>query len=322
MHRRLAGFAMATLLLLVAACGSSDTPESGGGSAAGGTTKVTVGVIPIVDVAPIYLGKQKGFFTSRKIDLNLVTAQSGSAIVPAVVSGQNQFGFSNWISLMLARQQNVAVKAVANGVASTGKAGADFGAVVVKKDSPIQSAKDLAGKKVSVNSLKNIGEVSVRASIKKAGGDDGAVKWVEMPFPNMPAALAAGQVDASFVVEPTLATIKAQGGRVVAWCYVDPAPDLTIAAYFASTKLIQDDPDLVKRFTEAINESLAYADGHPDEVRQVLTTYTKIDQSLLATMTLPKWPAEINRSSVEKLAELGQTDGVFSKAPDLDSLLP
>ena len=64
---------------------------------------------------------------------------------------------------------------------------------------------------------------------------------------------------------------------MVAWNYVDAAPDLTVAAYFASTKLIADDPDLVKRFTEAMNESLAYADAHPDEVRAVLGTYTKID---------------------------------------------
>jgi hypothetical protein len=38
---------------------------------------------------------------------------------------------------------------------------------------------------------------------------------------------------------------------------VDTAPDLTVAVYFTSEKLLQDDPDLVKRFTEAMNESLA-----------------------------------------------------------------
>jgi NitT/TauT family transport system substrate-binding protein len=322
MKRRLASLALAALLLGVSACGSSGGDSPSGGSSAGGTTKVTVGVIPIIDVAPIYLGKQKGFFSQRKIDLNLVTAQGGAAIVPGVVSGQYQFGFSNVISLMLAQIQNVPIKSVANGVASTGQAGADFSAVMVKADSPIQSAKDLAGEKVSVNNLKYIGEVAVRASVDKAGGESSQVKWVEMPFAQMPAALDPGQVDAAFVVEPQLAQLKAKGARPVAWDYVDPAPNLTIANYFTSTKLTQENPDLVKRFTEAINESLAYADAHGDEVRQVVGTYTKIDQPTLAAMTLPEWPTEINRASVEKVAELGQADGVFPKAPDLDKLVP
>jgi NitT/TauT family transport system substrate-binding protein len=322
MNRRLASLALAAVLLAVSACGSSGGGSPAGGSSAGGTTKVTVGVIPIVDVAPIYLGKQKGFFSQRNIDLNLVTAQGGAAIVPGVVSGQYQFGFSNMISLMLAQIQHVPIKVVANGVASTGQAGADFSAVMVKADSPIQSAKDLAGKKVSVNNLKNIGEVTVRASVDKAGGDSSKVQWVEMPFAQMPAALDAGQVDATFVVEPQLAQLKANGARPVAWSYVDPAANLTIASYFTSNKVDQENPDLVKRFTEAINESLAYADAHGDEVRQVVGTYTKIDQQTLAGMTLPKWPAEINRASVEKLAELGQADNVFPKAPDLGKLLP
>ena len=46
--------------------------------------------------------------------------------------------------------------------------------------------------------------------------------------------------------------------------------------YFTSQQLIAENPDLVKRFTEAMNESLAYADAHPDEVRAALGTYTKI----------------------------------------------
>jgi NitT/TauT family transport system substrate-binding protein len=109
----------------------------------------------------------------------------------------------------------------------------------------------------------------------------------------------------------------------VAWNYVDPAPDLTVAAYFVSTKLQSDNPDLVKRFTDAINESLAYADAHPDEVRAVLGSYTKIDEKTRDSLTLPKWPTQINQASVETLAKLGQQDGIFGGAtPDLSKLLP
>jgi NitT/TauT family transport system substrate-binding protein len=241
--------------------------------------------------------------------------------VPGVVSGQFQFGFSNVTSLLLAQTQGVPIKAVVNGVASTGKDGADYGAVVVKKDSPIQSAKDLAGKSIAVNTLKNIGDTTVRESVRKAGGDPGGIKFVEIAFAQMPAALEAGQVDAAWVVEPSLAAVKATGGRVVASNYVDAAPDLTVALYFTSQKLLQEDPDLVTRFVDAMRESLAYADGHPDEVRTILSAYTKIDASTRAAMVLPKWPADYNRASIETLAKLGQQDGIFGKAPDLNQLL-
>jgi NitT/TauT family transport system substrate-binding protein len=318
MRRWIAGLAVLALAAAGAGCGSGDA-----GKDSGGADKVKVGVIPIVDVAPIYLGQQKGFFSARRIELTMESGQGGAAIVPGVVSGQFQFGFSNLTSLLIAQTRNVPIKVVANGVASTGQAGKDFGGVAVRKGSPITKPADLAGKKIAVNTLKNIGDTTVRESVRKAGGDPAGITFVEIPFANMPAALEAGQVDAAWVVEPSLSAVTAAGGRVVAWNYVDAAPALTVAAYFASTKLIADDADLVERFTAAMNESLTYADAHPDEVRAVLGSYTKIDPKVRAALTLPKLPTTINRSSVETLAKLGAQDGIFAGAtPDLTKILP
>ncbi|GIE75443.1 thiamine biosynthesis protein [Actinoplanes philippinensis] len=319
MRRLLAGLAAAALAGSLVACGS----DSGGGAKTeSGADQVKVGVIPIVDVAPIYLGQQKGFFKNRNIELALEAGQGGAAIVPGVVNNQTQFGFSNLTSLMIAQTKGLPIKAVAAGVSSTGEAGKDFGAVVVKADSPIKTAKDLAGKKISVNTLKNIGDTVTRESVRKAGGDDKALNFVEMAFPTMPAALEKGEIDAAWVVEPQLSTIKAAGGREIASTFVDAAPNLTVAAYFTSQKLITENADLVKRFTEAINESLTYADAHPDEVRAVLATYTKIDEKQRASLVLPKWPTQINKESVQTLASLGEKDGIFTGTPDLAKLLP
>ncbi|MFF0125883.1 ABC transporter substrate-binding protein [Streptomyces mirabilis] len=323
MRRLLAGLAVGSFLVAASACGSS-----GGGGASdknassGGTTTVKVGVIPIVDVAPLYLGQQKGFYSKRGLKLSMTTAQGGAAIVPGVVSGQFQFGFSNMTSLMIAQSQNVPVKAVVNGVASTGVAGKDFGAITVKKGSPIKPAKELEGKKVAVNTLKNINETAVRESVRKAGGDPSKVKFVELAFDQMPAALDSGQIDAAMVVEPALATVKSQGATEIASSLVDVAKGLTVAMYFTSTQYEQKNPDVVRKFQEATAESLAYADAHPDEVRQAVTTYTKIPAATLAQVTLPKWPAEPNRASIEALEKLGAQDGLFKSTPDLDKLLP
>ncbi|GCB44279.1 ABC transporter substrate-binding protein [Streptomyces sp. NL15-2K] len=321
-RRLLVGLTAVSVLTAATACGSSDSSGSDKAAESGGTTTVKVGLIPIVDVAPLYLGQQKGIYSKHGLKLEITTAQGGAAIVPGVASGQFQFGFSNVTSLMVAQSNNVPVKAVANAIASTGVEGKDFSGLTVKQDSPIKSPKDLEGKKVAINTLKNINETAVRASVRKAGGDPDKVKFVELAFDQMPAALDSGQIDAAQVVEPALATIKSQGGRVIASPLVDVAPDLTVAMYFTSTQYAQQNPEVVKKFQAATAEALAYADAHPDEARQVVTTYTKIPAAVLEKVTLPKWPAEPNRASIEALMKLGEEDGLFKSTPDLDKLLP
>jgi NitT/TauT family transport system substrate-binding protein len=323
MRRRILGLAIAVVTVTGAAgCGSSSAGTSGSSSSGDGkTTQVKVGIIPIVDVAPLYLGQKKGFFSSRGIDLKMVSAQGGAAIIPGVVSGQFQFGFSNTTSLMIAQTKGVPVTSVVNGAATNGKVGADVTGVAVKKDSPVKSAKDLAGKTVAVNTLQNIGDTTVREAVRKDGGDPSKVKFVEMAFDQMPAALEGGQVDAAWMGEPALTIAKSQGARVVASPFAETDPKLTVATYFASTQLTKKNPDLVKKFTAAMTESLTYATAHPDEARQILTTYTKIDSAVLKNLTLPSWPAQYDMASLEKLAALGEKDGLFSdKKPDLKAL--
>ena len=323
MRRLLIGLAAGAVFVAATACGSSDSsgPDDKD-KASGGTSTVKVGVIPIIDVAPLYLGQKKGFYSKRGIKLSLTSAQGGAAIVPGVVAGQFDFGFSNTTSLLVAQSKNVPVKAVVNGVASTGKKGADFAELAVKKGSPLKSAKDVEGKEVAANTLNNICDTSVKESVRKDGGDPSKVKFVEMPFDQMPAALAGGRVDAACVVEPALATIKSQGGTSIASLFVDVSPDLTVAMYFTSQQYAQKNPEMVQKFQEATAESLEYADSHPEEAREIIATYTKIPSTLLETLTLPRWPAEPNRASLERLSELGQQDGLFEKSPDLDKLLP
>jgi NitT/TauT family transport system substrate-binding protein len=317
MRRQLAALLLVTSLLATA-CGSDDEQGTPPGQAA----KVKVGVIPILDVAPIYLGKEKGFFSKRNIDMELKQAEGGAAIVPAVANNEYQFGFSNVVSLLLAHSQTLPIKVVSNGCNSTGVDGEDFAGLYVRADSPIKSPKDLEGKKVAANTLENIVDTSVRQSVREDGGDPSKVEFTALPFPEQPAALANGQVDAVFVVEPFQQAVLAEGARRIASSYVDVAPDLAVALYFTSTQLIEQNPDLVKRFTEAMEESLSYADTHPDEARQIIGTYTQIDPAVIAKLTLPKWPAEINRKSIEDIADLAREDGLLTNPADLDSLLP
>jgi NitT/TauT family transport system substrate-binding protein len=321
MRRLLVPIATLALLGTATACGGSD----GGGSAAptdeSGTRQLTVGVIPIVDVAPIYLGQEQGFFSDRNIALELVPGSGGAAAVPGVVAGDFQFAFGNVTSVLLAGSQGLPLRVVAEGNSSTGDPETDFSAVVVPADSPIQSAADLAGKTVAVNNFKNIGEVTIRKAVEDAGGDPGSLNFVELAFPDMPAAVAGGDVDAAWVVEPFVTVATGQGARKVLANFAEAVPDLTVATYFTTEQVIAEEPELVADFQAAIGESLQYANDNPDEVRRIITTYTQITPEVAAQMALPAFPQEINVESMKTVAELMQQYGITTKPADVDALL-
>lgn len=317
MRRRLAAAAIITALLAAAGCGNGDEPGEGG------PDLVRIGLIPIVDVAPLYLGEDQGFFEDRNIELEIDFAAGGADIVPSVQSGQYHFGFSNVISMMLAHNAGLDVKVVVNGNNSTGVAGEDFGSLLVPVDSPVQRPAELAGAVVASNTPNNIVETIVRASVRNDGGDPADVEFTGVPFPEMEAALANGDVAAAFAVEPFQTLIRENGvGRSIAWSWVDAAPELTVAVYFTTGERAVDDADLVARFTAAMQESLAYANENPDAVREIIPSYTSIEPELAAQLTLPTWPPEINRASAERLAELALQDGLLTEEPDLDALFP
>jgi NitT/TauT family transport system substrate-binding protein len=323
-RRRLVAAVLAGVLLASAGCGSGGGEEDATGvDTPADLTTVTVGIIPIVDVAPVFLGVEKGFFRRRGIDLQTAQAQGGPLIVKGVIENKFNFGFANMTSLLINNGRRIPLQVVASGVASTGRKGLDFGAVVVPADSPIRTAADLTGRRIAVNATGSIGDTTVRESVRQAGGNPTDLTFEAIPLPDMQAAMDAKRVDAAWVVEPWLALTKGAGGRVVAWNYVDLANELTVAAYFTSTRFAKEKPEVVRQFVEGMKESMRFADAHPDQVREIIQKYMKIERVLTEAMTLPLWPAEINRESVERLAERGKEDGLFKGAePNLDTLLP
>jgi NitT/TauT family transport system substrate-binding protein len=307
----------------LAACGGDD--GGGGAPASPGATstelkKVSVGVIPILDVAPLYLGMKQGIFADHGLEIAPKPAQGGAAIVPAVLSGDNQFGFSNVVSLLLAREKRVPVVAVSGGASSTGNPANDFNGVMVAQGSPLQSAKDLAGKRVAINTLNNIGDTTVRSAVEKAGGDPSAVKFVELPLPDMPAQLAAGRIDAAWTSEPFVTAIKATGGRMLVDVLHETYPGLQIATYFTSEQTKAKDPELVESFVAAMDESLAYATAHPDEARAIVSTYTKITPEVAAKVVLPGWPAKLDEASLTAVGQAARKYGTLKNEPDVKGL--
>jgi NitT/TauT family transport system substrate-binding protein len=319
MTRRILGVVLAALLLVVAGCGGDDDDGGGGGQA--GPTTLRVGVIPIADVAPLYLGMKQGFFEERQLKIEPQLAEGGAAITPAVVSGDFQIGFSNTVSLLIAASKDLPVEIITQGVLGGKSEDEAWANLLVLKNGPVSQPQDLEGKTIAVNTLNNICEVTIKASLGDMGVDVDTLKFTEVPFPDMNAALEAGRVDGACVVEPFVTQGTAGKARGIDPFYVNTAPDLTVATYFTSSQYAEENPEVIDRFQEAMNESLDYAQSHPDEVRQVLGDYTEIPPEVAQQITLPQWRSDLTIDTIERLSELSQQYGLIEEQPNLDELI-
>lgn len=314
--------AAAGLLVLTACGGAEDAPaDSDEAADGGGLTEVSIGVIPIVDVAPIYLGVEEGIFEDHGLDVDLTLAQGGAAIIPAVQSGDFDFGFSNITSLAISQSQGLPLQVVAPGPQTTGEPGEDFSSLLVPEDSDAESIADLEGQRVAVNTLNNINDTVLKEGMRQEGGDRDSMDLVEVAFPDMAGQMESGNVDAIMAVEPFATISKNAGAREIYSPYAEPIEDLTIAAYFASTDRIEDDPETVNAFIAAMKESQQYAEDNPDDAKAILSEYTEIEDEVVDDLNMPKFPQQVTRDSIQRIIDLSEETGLIDETVDIDDLL-
>lgn len=320
--------ALAASMLFLAACGGGDddTGSSGGDAGGGGgdeVREVTVGMLPILPTAALYAGIEEGFFADRGIEITVETGQGGAALLPAVMSGNLDFATSNPVSLIQARGEGLPVQVIGHWTSALSEGDTDINGVVAAAGSGIQSAADLAGRTVAVNTLNGMGGLTIREAVRADGGDPDAVEFVELPFPDMPAALAAGNVDAVWVPEPFLSTLQADGNQVVTYSSKESVEGHPTQLFFTSEQMVQEDPELVEDFTAALEETLEFADANPDAVKaQVPTVLPQLPEQAVAGLTLEEFGTDLRRDQLERLAELMLEDGLIEEPADLDGLLP
>jgi NitT/TauT family transport system substrate-binding protein len=312
---------VASLALAAAGCGEGD--DSGGSDSGGdgGPVTVTVGTLPTANAAPMYLGMQKGFFRAEGLTIKPQVGEGGGSLIAALNANANQFAFVGVIPTVTAVSKGLPIKIVSASDAAGATPKTDWQVTMVGKDSPIRSGKDLEGKTIAVNALRGVAEGMIKNSLEKQGVDPDSIKLLEVPFPDMPAALARKQVDAVLATEPFLTAILAAGGRQVDAPFVTAEPKVANGVYVATDRYIDKNGDVVDRFTRAMNRSVDYAASHEQEVRDVIPTYTKIPAAAAAKIRLPTFSSEIDRPSIELNAKIAQRYGIIKEEPSMDDVV-
>ncbi len=109
--------------------------------------------------------------------------------------------------------------------------------------------------------------------------------------------------------------LNQDGARIVMAPGPTVAPFMPNGAYVARTAWSQGNPALARQFRLAINESLVYAQGHPDEIRALLPAASR-------DVRLPVWSPVLDRGKLLQLARYARQFGVIQRLPDLTKLVP
>jgi len=279
-----------------------------------GQAKGKLGYMKIVDNAAMFMAMEKGFFKAEGLELETVPMAGGAVIVQGVTSGDLQFGWTNVISLYQAHVEGFDFKFIAGGATNVRKSN-ETHAILVLKDAPIKSAKDLAGKTVAVNTLNNIVHLMAMAWVDKNGGSSAKVKFIELPFPQMEAALVAGRVDAISVQEPFVAAaMRRPEVRLLAHPWGDVAPRFLIASYFASDKWIQKNRDTAQAFVRAINRGVDAVHADKDGARAAMIKWAGLNPEMVGKIGLPVFDKSVSEKDLQVTIDLTQKYKMIRRA--------
>ena len=317
-RRTMAAVAAGALMSSLAACGED---SAAGSDTAPGDVEVsdlTVGIVPVIDHAAVFIAKEKGFFEEEGLTVEPQPLQGGAAAVPAMMSGDLQAAFATYPSFILAESQGLGVTIVAEGVRATEKTGG----VYVWKDSPIEEPSDLEGKTIAVNTLNNTGDLTIKATLEEQGVDPSSVEFIELPFPDMAGALERGSVDAAWLVEPFRSGVAAAGGRMVLASYGGVAEGIPVSGLGMSTKFVEENPETAAAFARAIEKANALIAENPEAAREAVTTYSQTTPEQAGAMELPQWvEGEPDVDELNRVVDLMVSNGVLDEAVDIEGMV-
>jgi NitT/TauT family transport system substrate-binding protein len=257
------------------------------GDAAAQGKKVKVGVLKLSSSAPIFLGAERGTFREFGLEPELVYFQAAQPVAVAIAAGEIEVGATG----LTAGLYNV----VTGGekiwvVADKGREwpGYPLTALLVQKDGPIRSVRDLKGRKVGLTQLGSTFHYMLGNLLEQEGLSLADVEAAPLrTLGAMAEALQTRRVDAILIPQPFAGTaVEAGFGRILFW--VGDKLPYQVAAIFYSKAFAQDRDRAVafmKGYVKAarlfFDAVLALKDGKPpgagpayDEVVGITARYT------------------------------------------------
>lgn len=277
----------------------------GGASAQTAPVRIAGGTIDIT--ASGYYALDGGFFAKARLNANLVTVANGAAAAAAITAGDLDFGCINIVALASAHENGLPFVWAAPGGAYSSQS--PTAAMVVAKNSAIRTAKDLEGKTVAVVLLKQLADIALHAWLDKNAVNAASIRYIEMPYSAMDAALGAGRIDAACIEEPVLSLTLASNGRLLADGYDAIAPQFCEAAWVCSASFAKANPDVVRQFASALALTADWANKNHAATAKILEKYGKT--TLPPGMHRCVFPQRLRASDFQPLIDASVKYGVI-----------
>ncbi|GAA5148461.1 hypothetical protein GCM10025768_10180 [Microbacterium pseudoresistens] len=300
-----AGAALAASALFLTACsGDSSAGEESGGD--GELTKVTVAINPYNGNAPMLYGMQEGVFAEHGLELELVPQTDVAAIISGVASGQYDFGFATVVHVINANLNGIPIRAVATpeGQQKDHEEPEEGNALVAAPGSGITSAGQIEGKALGVVGLASLNTYSALDMIANDGGDPDSVELVQLPFGQMTAALASGDLAAAVIQAPFTSEALGVGAEIIGKPNVETFPNMAVGLITTSQQYIDANEDIVKAFSDANIESQDLARENMDEARKTLIDHLGLTEEAASIAIWGTADPHVNVEGFEKAQDL------------------
>ena len=319
------------LAALLTACGggsssgppAASSPGSAAGGGSGTVTNITLGYVPYSDDAALFYAQDGGIFRQHGLNVTFVAQASPVAVEASMASGTEQFGFVTTPVLINLNSKGVQVKCVSSVDGNEPSSDANDSTVLVAaKGSGITSIKDLAGKNVAEVQLTSLNSLAVEVLAKRAGIDPASVHLIAMPFPQMPAALAQGRVQAAVIVAPFIGTALAEGAVPLIHPNVALFPNGTVTCLDVMGSYASAHAGVVAAFRAAMNESIAYSQAHQSQAKATLASHLSLSPAQAQAQILStNWDTTLNPDSITLIEGYMKEFGLITSEPPAASMI-
>jgi NitT/TauT family transport system substrate-binding protein len=217
----------------------------------------------------MFYGMDSGIFKDHGLELKVVPQTDVAAIVSGIASGSYDFGFATVVHVLTANANGIPIRTVST-IEGQIRPDDDGTVTIASAASGITDYADLEGKKLATVGLSSMNTLTTWALADEAGIDPTSIELVQLPFGQMAAALENGDVDAAVMQWPFAQDAMDAGGVSLGYDNRVMFKDTATTFLNTSQSFIDQNPNTVKAFSEAMTESIEAASADPDAARAAL----------------------------------------------------
>ena len=210
--------------------------------------------------APQYVAIAKGFMEEEGIEVEITTGQGADKVMTAVLAGQSDIGFAGPEAAIYV--YNEGKEDYCEVFAQVTQKDGSF--LVAREDTDNFSWQDLKGKTVIPGRKGGVPYMTFEYVLKQNGINPSTDLILDdsIKFDLMAGAFSGGTADYVTLFEPTASMTEQAGKGYIVASVGEASGEIPYTAYFAKKSYIEENSDLIQRYTNAIYKGQKWVEEH------------------------------------------------------------